>query len=48
MGHAHLGGCTAMVALQLALGSMDILLMAALALWMLAAAMTPGRVPHAT
>lgn len=47
-GHAHLGGCTAMVALQLALGSMDILLMAALALWMLAAAMTPGRVPHAT
>lgn len=41
IGHAHLGACTAMVALQLAFGSMDLLLMAALALWMLAGAMMP-------
>lgn len=47
MGHGHLGACTAMVALQLAFGSMDLLLMAALALWMLAFAMIPSRAPHA-
>jgi hypothetical protein len=42
-GRAHFGASTAMVALQLAFGSMDLLLMLVLALWMLAAAAIPNR-----
>lgn len=40
-GLSHLGACTAMAALQLAFGSMQPLLMAALTLWMLAIALCP-------
>lgn len=44
-GLSHLGACTAMAALQLAFGSMQPLLMAALTLWMLAIAFCPWPLP---